>query len=212
MAEENEGEVKKKPGRPKRVVEEKLGEGIVLPKEDEAENDEEVKDTEPQKPIEVQKPPIIEEPKPPTIELSVEGANTFAHVYPQIRVGVCEFHGSPYGNVDMMTLKGRCSHVCANDPLCPHSRTGCPKIPKYDTIDGQQIQVGFEEYCRHEHNYKGLQMRCTYCPKDADMRRVIKDRTLHIYGSPDNQNKLIVVCSDYRCVEKHQKKYNNTVV
>lgn len=208
MAEEIEGEAKKKMGRPKRV--EAPGSGIVLPKE-EAEPEKETPEPVIEKPKEPERP-VIEEPKLPTIELSVEGANTFARIYPQIRVGVCEFHGSPYGNVDMMTLKGRCSHVCATDPLCPHSRVGCPKIPRYDTIDGQQVQIGFEDYCRHEHNYKGLQMRCTYCPKDADMRRVIKDRTLHVYGSPDNPNKLIVVCSDYRCAEKHQKKYNNNVV
>jgi hypothetical protein len=202
---EGETEVKKK-GRPRKV--EEPGSGIILPKEELPPE----KAPEPVAPVAtVERPPVVEEPKV-FIEQSVEGGNVYARVYPQIRVGVCEFHGSPYGNVDMMTLKGRCSHVCATDPLCPHSRTGCPKIPRYENIDGQSVQVGFEDYCRHEHNYKGLNIRCTYCPRDADMRRVIKDRTLHIFGSPDNPNKLIVVCSDYRCNKKHQDKYNNSVV
>jgi len=165
------------------------------------------------KPEPIPEPPKAVEPVQPSIEVTIEGGVVNTKVYPQIRVGVCEFHGTPYGVVDAMTLKGKCHHHCATDPLCPHSKTGCPKgKPIYEVRDGQEVLVGYEEYCRHEHDYRGLPIRCTYCPKDVNMRDVIKNRTLYVYGSPDNPNKLIVCCSDYRCVKKHFDRFNKSVV
>ena len=168
------------------------------------------------------------ESEPQTIQvMTVEGGTVYAHVYPQIRVGVCEFHGTPYGKVDLATLKGKCSHVCKTDPFCPHSKTGCPheegytgKEPKRAIIERrplegggfEEVVTGYEDYCRHEHNYKGLQLRCTYCPKDVNMRSVINGRTLYVYSLPDNPTQLIVVCSDYRCQVKHQARFNRSVV
>ena len=159
----------------------------------------------------VERPKAVEEPKVPTVEVTVEGATTALKVYPQIRCGVCEFHGAPYGVVNMQTLTGRCSHFCPNDPICPHSKNGCPKRPVYRIVDGEQVQVGVEGDCRHNHNYNGLQIRCSYCPRDADMRAVIKSRVINVYGHPDNPNKLIMVCSDYRCRQKHLQRFNKGV-
>ncbi len=189
-----------------------------------------VSETEPTiEPIkeQVKEPDKSPEPKQLTIESTIEGGTAQARVYPQIRVGVCEFHGTPYGVVDKNTLKGKCMHSCKTDPLCPHSKTGCPweesytlkgqpkadqPRPIYDIIDGEQIVVGYEQYCRHEHNYKNLMIRCTYCPKDANMRGTVFGRVLAIFGSPDDENKLIVCCSDYRCRTKHIARFQRQVV
>jgi len=55
-------------------------------------------------------------------------------------------------------------------------------------------------------------MRCTYCPKDANMRGTVFGRTLYVFGSPDDDSKLIVCCSDYRCITKHQQRFTRRVV
>ena len=138
------------------------------------------------------------ESMPQRVDMSVEGRMPYTHVFPKIYAGVCEFHGTPYGNVDLNVMKGRCWHSCGNDPLCPHSKTGCEFRPG-------------EDYCRHEHNYKGLQIRCSYCPLDQDMRFVIKARTLLVFQHPDDSRRIIMVCSDYRCQKKHQDRFRINV-
>lgn len=141
------------------------------------------------------------EEEAPVVEMLVESPVIKTRVFPQIRAGICEFHGTPYGKVDTDTCKGKCSHVCASDPLCPHSRVGCEK----DFREG-------ETYCRHEHSYKNLPIRCTYCPLDVDVRGVLKTRTFYIFQSPNDPKKLIMVCSDYRCTTKHQQRFQQQVI
>jgi len=155
-------------------------------------------------------PKAIAEPGLPRVEVQVEQPITHLKAYPKIVAGVCEFHGSPYGNVNLQTLTGRCSHFCPNDPLCPHSKDGCPKRIIYKIVDGEPVAESEESGCRHNHNYKGLQIRCSYCPRDADMRAVVKSRTLYVFEHPDKPNVLIMVCNDFRCRQKHLKKYPNS--
>jgi len=156
----------------------------------------------------VAEPPQQEE-KPLQVETFETEDGVKLIVFPQIRVGVCEFHGSPHGNVDLNTLKGRCRHDCKTDPYCPHSKTGCEyrDILELDKENNTMVVVGKEKRCRHEHNYQGLSIRCSYCPQNADMRGVIKSRTLYVFMNPQNPGKLIVVCSDYRCQDKFQRQY-----
>lgn len=149
-------------------------------------------------------------PEAPVVEVVGEEATRFTRVYPQIRVGVCEFHGTPYGRVDLNTMTGRCFHRCSDDPLCPHAKNGCESQYKtLTTTDENQNEtvIGKEAYCRHEHNYAGLALRCSYCPANTDVRGVLKKRTLYVFENPDNPKKLIMVCSDYRCVDKHHKRF-----
>lgn len=141
------------------------------------------------------------EPPVPMVESTVEGGAPETRVYPQIRAGTCEFHGVPYGTIDYGSMKGRCWHVCKNDPLCPHSKTGC------ETDEKGMRYHSWVGYCRHEHNYKGMQIKCSYCPIDTDFRAIAKIRTFNIYQHPENRSVLIICCSDFRCERKHQSRF-----
>jgi hypothetical protein len=134
-------------GRPRNIkVDEPKEEEVIITNE-EIITKEEIVEEKVSEPVLVEKP-VTQELKQPTVEvMSVEGTNVRARVYPQIRVGICEFHGTPYGRVDMMTLKGKCFHQCATDPLCPHSKTGCPDgKPIIEVIDGEEVQTGTEPF------------------------------------------------------------------
>lgn len=56
--------------------------------------------------------------------------------------------------------------------------------------------------CKH---YQGMEMRCSYCPPGRDTD--IKQKTLFVYSLPANPHVLITCCEDYRCVDKHQKRF-----
>lgn len=161
---------------------------------------------------EVPSAPVSELPKQDE-PLKIESFETEQGIkliaFPQIRVGVCEFHGTPHGNVDLNTLKGRCRHDCKTDPYCPHSRNGCDyrDILEEDKENLTMVKVGKETRCRHDHNYLGLAIRCSYCPQNADRRGVIKSRVLYVFMNPQQPGRLIIVCSDYRCQDKFQKQY-----
>lgn len=146
----------------------------------------------------------------PEVEGSIEGSMPGMRVFPQVRVGVCEFHGTPWGIFNTDTLRGRCGHKCSTDPKCPHSVTGCEKYR--DPQSGEPAIRPGERYCRHEHNYNGLKMQCTFCPSDVDLRGVMKTRTMYVFQSPEDPKRLVVVCSDYRCRDKFFKRFMIGVV
>lgn len=158
---------------------------------------------------EVAEEPLKETPRDESmagVEVLVENAMTETKVFPQIRAGVCEFHGTPYGIVDPNTLKGRCRHECKTDPLCPHSRSGCESDSRtWRYANG----VG---YCKHEHHYQGVPIRCTYCPADVNVREMLKTRTLSVFQSPSDARRFVIVCSDYRCRQKHLQRFNQKVI
>lgn len=176
-----------------------------------AESHEEEKHEEREPEQVAQKPtvaPVEQREAPPEIE-TVEQPIVNVRIFPQIRVGVCEFHGTPHGIIDADTLKGKCWHNCKTDPFCPHSKTGCEVDTK-----GQAYHSWMPDgYCRHEHNYNQLKIRCTFCPVDADMRSVIKSRIIYVYSSPfGDPKKLVMVCADFRCRDKFFKRITNAVV
>ncbi len=56
--------------------------------------------------------------------------------------------------------------------------------------------------CPH---YNDVDIFCTYCGKGEE---IIKDRALHIYELDDEPGKLIIVCDDYQCRNKHNQRFN----
>lgn len=56
--------------------------------------------------------------------------------------------------------------------------------------------------CPH---YQGVDIFCTYCGKSED---IIKDRALHIYELDEDPGKLVIVCDDYACRNKHNQRFN----
>lgn len=83
-----------------------------------------------------------------------------------------------------------------------------------------EVRGGICEYCGvkdmnqpSENQYKlcdhfrGMQLRCSYCPETKDANEVINHTTLKIAEHPDNPSKLVVWCDSYECSKKHLERF-----
>lgn len=50
-------------------------------------------------------------------------------------------------------------------------------------------------------------LRCSYCDESRDPVEVIKSATINIHGHPDNPDKLVVVCDNFNCSQKHLARF-----
>ena len=76
-------------------------------------------------------------------------------------------------------------------------------------LDGNQPSHMQYKMCPH---YRGLQLRCTYCPETKDPDDVINHANLNIASHPDNPSKLVVWCDSYECSRAHEKRFNRAVL
>ncbi len=74
-------------------------------------------------------------------------------------------------------------------------------------IDPNQPSQYQYKLCPH---YRGMQLRCTYCPQTKDTDDVIIHSTLRVAEHPDNPNKLVVWCNSYDCSKKHIERFTNS--
>lgn len=72
-------------------------------------------------------------------------------------------------------------------------------------VDGNQPSQYQYKLCNH---YRGMQLRCTYCPESKDPDDVINHTILKIAEHPDNPNKLVVWCDSYDCSKAHEARFN----
>jgi len=71
-------------------------------------------------------------------------------------------------------------------------------------IDPNQPSQYQYKLCPH---YRGMQLRCTYCPPTKDSDDVIYHATLNVAEHPDNPDKLVVWCDSYECSKKHIERF-----
>lgn len=82
-----------------------------------------------------------------------------------------------------------------------------------------QVRGGICEYCgvldpntpsQYQYklcpHYRGMQIRCSYCPESKDPDAVIYAANLNIADSPDGQT-LIVWCDSYECSRAHEARF-----
>ena len=62
--------------------------------------------------------------------------------------------------------------------------------------------------CPH---YRGMNLRCSYCPAEKDPDEVVRSTKLEIVEHPDKPGVMIVVCSSYECEKKHQERFRQSV-
>lgn len=62
------------------------------------------------------------------------------------------------------------------------------------------------QYTLCEH-YKGIQLKCSYCPPGTDWVDVTLKRQFTVHEYPVGSGSLTVVCDDYRCRDKHFKRF-----
>ena len=107
-----------------------------------------------------------------------------------------------------------------------------PAMPRQKTIERQgnvsapysrrfpQVRGGVCEFCgvldpnvpsQHQYklcpHYRGMQLRCTYCPEAKDADDIIYHSTMNIAEHPDNPDKLVVWCNSYECSKKHLERF-----
>lgn len=71
-------------------------------------------------------------------------------------------------------------------------------------LDPNQPSQFQYKLCPH---YRGMALRCTYCPASKDSDDVNYHSTLNITEHPDNPDKLVVVCNSYECTKKHEERF-----
>jgi hypothetical protein len=72
------------------------------------------------------------------------------------------------------------------------------------TLD-KNVPAEFQyKLCPH---YRGMDLRCSYCPAGKDSSEVVSHAKLNIYGKPGSPDELIVVCNSYDCTRKHQQRF-----
>lgn len=66
-------------------------------------------------------------------------------------------------------------------------------------------EVAWKQY-QHCPHYKGIDVRCIYCPAGTDMEDVIKGRTIKVRERLDRPGVLTMWCSDMKCEDAHWKR------
>lgn len=112
------------------------------------------------------------------IDNQVETNEVAAIVHPKIIGGVCEACGMDEGGKGKSRLFG---------------------YPD----DKRKHKMDYSKYgnCKH---YKGEQITCSYCNGDPE---VLVRRRLNVFSLPESPKKLIIVCDDYGCVNRHTKRF-----
>ena len=110
------------------------------------------------------------------------------------------------------------AHVPPPPPVKKVERMGSRSEPY--TRRYPQVRGGICEYCGViDRNYpsteqyklcphfRGMELRCSYCPEEKDPADVVYHAVLNIAEHPDNPNKLVVWCDSYTCSAKHLKRF-----
>ena len=74
-------------------------------------------------------------------------------------------------------------------------------------LDPHQPSQYQYKLCPH---YRGMELRCTYCPATKDADDVNYHAILNIAEHPDNPDKLVVWCDSYECSKKHTARFQQT--
>lgn len=74
----------------------------------------------------------------------------------------------------------------------------CGTIDK-DLPGDQQYKL-----CTH---YRGMDLKCVYCPQAKDQDEVVRNSTLNVAEDPYHPGELIVWCGAFECVKKHETRF-----
>ena len=105
-----------------------------------------------------------------------------------------------------------------NMKLTPRGASSEPVSRRFPQIRGGQCafcgtldstQPGDLQYklCPH---YRGMEMKCVYCPLNKDQEEVVRNSTLNVAEDPYNPGTLIVWCGSYECSKKHLERFRRT--
>lgn len=105
-----------------------------------------------------------------------------------------------------------------NMRLTPRGGASSPMSRRFPEIRGGQcehcgtldkMQPGNLQYklCPH---YRGMEMRCVYCPAHKDQEEVVRNSTLNVAEHPYRAGELIVWCKSFECSKKHEDAFKTS--
>lgn len=107
------------------------------------------------------------------------------------------------------------SSLPRNMRLTPRGTVSSPVSIRYPRVIGGQCefcgtidpnQPGDMQYklCPH---YRGMDLRCVYCPAHKDQDEVVRSSKLNVAEHPYRPGELVVWCNSFECSRKHQEAF-----
>lgn len=75
------------------------------------------------------------------------------------------------------------------------------------TIDPNQPGQYQYKLCPH---YRGMDLRCVYCPQSKDQEEVVRNSVLNVAEDPHNPGSLLVWCGSFECSQRHLQRYKRS--
>mgnify|MGYP003396068090 CR=1 FL=1 len=105
-----------------------------------------------------------------------------------------------------------------NMRLTPRGTTSAPFSRVFPRVKGGQCefcgtldphQPGDLQYklCPH---YRGMDLKCVYCPQNKDQDDVVRNSTLQVREHPYRPGELLVWCGSFECVKKHEEAFKQS--
>ncbi len=102
-----------------------------------------------------------------------------------------------------------------NMKLTPRGASSAPMSRRFPQVRGGQCefcgtldpyQPGDLQYklCPH---YRGMDLRCVYCPQSKDQDEVVRNSTLNVAEHPYHPGELLVWCRSFECTKKHEQTF-----
>lgn len=102
-----------------------------------------------------------------------------------------------------------------NMRLTPRGASSSPMSRRFPEVRGGQCefcgtldpnQPGDLQYklCPH---YRGMDLKCVYCPHSKDQDEVVRNSTLNVAEHPYRPGELIVWCKSFECSKKHEEAF-----
>src|SRR3990167_3035150 len=102
-----------------------------------------------------------------------------------------------------------------NMRLTPRGVSSAPMSRRFPEVRGGQCeycgtldhnQPGDLQYklCPH---YRGMDLKCVYCPAHKDQEEVVRNSTLNVAEHPYRPGELLVWCRSFECSKKHEEAF-----
>lgn len=102
--------------------------------------------------------------------------------------------------------------------LTPPGENSFPLARTFPRVLGGQCEVcgtidknvpGDQQYklCPH---YKGMSLKCVYCPAGKDHDEVVRNSAMKVFEDPYRPGNLVTLCGSYECTRKFEKQFNIT--
>ena len=119
------------------------------------------------------------------------------------------------GNVPQNVQLPNYSSQPKNMRLTPRGASSSPMSRRFPEVRGGQCefcgtldpnQPGDLQYklCPH---YRGMDLKCVYCPLSKDQEEVVRNSTLNVAEHPYRPGELLVWCKSFECSKKHEEAF-----